>query len=105
LGPDNVLCEDDRVVALIDSGWFVGGPPLFDVAHVLNSRLGGAGAPALLEGYADRALSSNAELLVLPRSPRGQAGLLRRNRAAGQVRGRREILLALAAACGLDPIQ
>jgi aminoglycoside phosphotransferase (APT) family kinase protein len=97
LGPDNVLCVQDRVVALIDSGWFVGGPPLFDVAYVLNSRLGGA-AQALLEGYGDPALASSPDLILLRLYH--LVGKLIYFAETGQretFEARREILLALAA--------
>jgi len=98
LGPDNVLVEQDRVVALIDSGWFVGGPPLFDVAYVLNSRLGGAGAEALLEGYGDPALKSSADLTLLRLYHLvGKLVYFAETGQRDKFEARREVLLALAA--------
>jgi len=98
LGLDNVLVEDDRVVALIDSGWFVGGPPLFDVAYVLNSRLGGAGAQALLEGYGDPALSRSPDLLLLRLYHLvGKLIYFAETGQRDKFEARRDVLLALAA--------
>jgi hypothetical protein len=38
-----MVIDANRVVGLIDSGWFIGGHPLLDVAYLMNHRRLGAG--------------------------------------------------------------
>jgi aminoglycoside phosphotransferase (APT) family kinase protein len=98
LGPDNVIVHENRVVALIDAGWFVGGHPLLDLSYVVNSRLAEEdGMLALLEGYGGAAVDSRA-LAVLRMYH--LVGKLLHFSATGQrekYERRREVLLELAA--------
>ncbi len=66
LGLDNIIVHNNRVVGLIDAGWFVGGNPLMDVSYLMNSRLGeGDGTIGLLEGYGLAGLDGHHGVMIL----------------------------------------
>jgi aminoglycoside phosphotransferase (APT) family kinase protein len=66
LGLDNVLVDHDRVIALIDAGWFVSGDPLMDVAYTMNSRIAeGEGMRGLVEGYGLPGLDRRPDVMLL----------------------------------------
>jgi aminoglycoside phosphotransferase (APT) family kinase protein len=66
LGLDNMIIDGNRVVALIDAGWFVGGHPLMDVSYLMNSRFGEPdGILGLLEGYEVAGLDGGHDVALL----------------------------------------
>ena len=66
LGLDNMIIDHNRVVALIDAGWFVGGNPLLDLSYLMNSQLGKHdGILGLLEGYGVAGLDSRHDVSLL----------------------------------------
>jgi aminoglycoside phosphotransferase (APT) family kinase protein len=66
LGLDNMIIDGNRVVALIDAGWFVGGHPLMDISYLMNSRLGEQdGILGLLEGYGVAGLDGRHDVSLL----------------------------------------
>jgi aminoglycoside phosphotransferase (APT) family kinase protein len=66
LGLDNMIIDNNRVVALIDAGWFVGGNPLMDVSYLMNSRLGeNDGMLGFCEGYGVAGLDGRHDVSIL----------------------------------------
>jgi Ser/Thr protein kinase RdoA (MazF antagonist) len=66
LGLDNMIIDGNRVVALIDAGWFVGGHPLMDISYLMNSRLGEQdGILGLLEGYGVAGLNGRRDIALM----------------------------------------
>jgi Phosphotransferase enzyme family len=66
LGLDNMIIDHNRVVALIDAGWLVGGHPFMDVSYLMNSRLGEPdGILGLLEGYGVAGLDGRRDVSLL----------------------------------------
>jgi aminoglycoside phosphotransferase (APT) family kinase protein len=66
LGLDNLIIDDNRVVGVLDAGWFVGGHPLLDLSYVLNSRLGeGDGLAGLVDGYGIPGLDAQPDVQML----------------------------------------
>jgi len=66
LGIGNMIIDDDRLVAVIDAGWFVGGSPVMDVSYMMNSRLLGEhdAMCGFYEGYGVVGVPGNRELSV-----------------------------------------
>jgi aminoglycoside phosphotransferase (APT) family kinase protein len=66
LGLDNMVIHDNRVVGLIDSGWFIGGNPLLDVSYLMNHVRIGAGEAkrGFFEGYGAADLEGRYDLMV-----------------------------------------
>jgi aminoglycoside phosphotransferase (APT) family kinase protein len=104
LGLDNTIIQDDRVVGLIDSGWFIGGDPLLDVAYLMiHPRLGaGEAKRRFFQGYGAPELEGSRDLQIF-RAYHLLGKMIHCHSVGARERyeQRRSQLLALAAQLGL----